>query len=838
MYGISSLFETVYFEETGEKYARQEVRQAAKPYIDYLKRVQKWHKGRSVSWTVRRPDKDEAAGVGGGQNWPRGRGRLGRHKGVPVSLDEIDDADTRRIISAAEALGYVYDYDPDEGPKVTKDDMINIKSIDEGNRLVWLERDPAKPCLKAERNTYHTAMMIRAMEEMLYRPRPGHMPLHRLFRRKSGAAWPRFEVREVDRWFFLRDGVEGADEQKRFVRTALGTPDFAFLEGPPGSGKTAVLCELAAQMAAHSKRVLFCASTHVAVDNLLERITEKGNGAATHMVPIRIGESEKVSDAASRYEYNTFIRTVGEDMHSALSGLRSRARAQDAMLEVVDGRDRGEALGRMVRDHANLVCGTTVGILGHPDIRKGTMRRFDMMILDEASKTTLQEFLVPAVHADRWVIAGDTRQLVPYTDQDDMAMHVGACVEPALGEACLDVFMAKKRGRAIVLDGLDQAAEQAYREQCEKLGVKVRRAGAGAGAGGAPGVGKGEVLIGTRVEVADAAPKRPGAVQGGSTKGARGPRRGWGERAWAEEVAWRIGIHWHGMGDAAAAAGGRASTLSDEIDMLMPAHDGGGGTRQWIDTVKRIAVPSVLEVIQDGFPVGHDGDGDTILERGMSRGDFGKRHVLLEWQHRMHPDIAAFSHRHVYRERALGTPDGMTDKRAWQYGRYRSRAVWIGVRGRRAGGAGSASNREEASRMADEVVAFAEFAKGNRRPDGEPWEVAVLPFYVGQLGLLQGHMRRLDPQGGPHTFRLPRDRPSVLVKLHTVDSFQGHEADLVLLGLTNSYPTLFLANPNRLNVALTRARYQCVIFGDRAAMSKEPILKALASEIPHWTGVG
>ena len=164
MYGISSLFETVYFEESGEKYARQEVKQAAKPYIDYLKRVQKWHKGRSVSWKVRRPDKDEVPGARGGQNRPRGRGKLERHKGVPVSLDEVDDADIRRIISAAETLGHVYDYDPNEGLKVNKKDMINITSIDEDNLLVWLERDPAKPYLKAERNTYQTMMMIRAIE--------------------------------------------------------------------------------------------------------------------------------------------------------------------------------------------------------------------------------------------------------------------------------------------------------------------------------------------------------------------------------------------------------------------------------------------------------------------------------------------------------------------------------------------------------------------------------------------------------------------------------------------------------------------------------------------------
>jgi superfamily I DNA and/or RNA helicase len=48
-----------------------------------------------------------------------------------------------------------------------------------------------------------------------------------------------------------------------------------------------------------------------------------------------------------------------------------------------------------------------------------------------------------------------------------------------------------------------------------------------------------------------------------------------------------------------------------------------------------------------------------------------------------------------------------------------------------------------------------------------------------------------------------------------VDRFQGHEADVVYLAFVNRRPTYFLQSPNRLNVALTRARYQLVIVGNR-----------------------
>ena len=80
-----SLFEAVCSEKSGEAYWQREVRQIAMPYIDYLRRVQKWHRDRSVSWKVKRPDGE--GGAGAGRASPRGQsGRKGRQRGIPVSL--------------------------------------------------------------------------------------------------------------------------------------------------------------------------------------------------------------------------------------------------------------------------------------------------------------------------------------------------------------------------------------------------------------------------------------------------------------------------------------------------------------------------------------------------------------------------------------------------------------------------------------------------------------------------------------------------------------------------------------------------------------------------------
>ena len=58
----------------------------------------------------------------------------------------------------------------------------------------------------------------------------------------------------------------------------------------------------------------------------------------------------------------------------------------------------------------------------------------------------------------------------------------------------------------------------------------------------------------------------------------------------------------------------------------------------------------------------------------------------------------------------------------------------------------------------------------------------------------------------------------------------------MLISFAQPHPTNFLESPNRLNVALTRARYQRVVIGDRQKMRDaraSSLLKALAENDPY-----
>ena len=85
-------------------------------------------------------------------------------------------------------------------------------------------------------------------------------------------------------------------------------------------------------------------------------------------------------------------------------------------------------LAEMVLRRSNLVCATIGGVVNHPQIKDALRDKqvppkaiFDVLIIDEASKTTFTEFLIPAIFCKKWVLVGDVAQLPPYANQEDIA---------------------------------------------------------------------------------------------------------------------------------------------------------------------------------------------------------------------------------------------------------------------------------------------------------------------------------------------------------------------------------------------------------------------------------
>ncbi|CAO1322922.1 unnamed protein product, partial [Diamesa hyperborea] len=71
------------------------------------------------------------------------------------------------------------------------------------------------------------------------------------------------------------------------------------------------------------------------------------------------------------------------------------------------------------------------------------------------------------------------------------------------------------------------------------------------------------------------------------------------------------------------------------------------------------------------------------------------------------------------------------------------------------------------------------------------------------------------------------------VDVYTIDSAQGLESDIVILSVTKTRGVGFLANPQRLNVALTRAKKALYVCGNFNSLRNESVWKALLDDAKH-----
>lgn len=341
------------------------------------------------------------------------------------------------------------------------------------------------------------------------------------------------------------EGVEPTDkdfddEKRSILASALGMQDILAIEGPPGTGKTKLITEIVVQwLQRHpDHRILLSSQTHIALDNVLERVAELDPS----LDMIRIGRSDepRISDFsktlllehrveswitevkhASEADMRRWADANGVDRNAVAVGMKVERLKQvlkkaaeisayikeqeaerDDMEQSVDSGADGLDLGELEEettqldseigacrqalkalaiteadlrtelscmgpyaaalatssdavelgewaDHvlsdeptiqacrnrlelledwqlrvgrspdfnaamlasARIIAGTCVGIAGVKGMDDVV---YDLCIIDEASKATATEMLIPMTRSKRWIVVGDPRQLPPF----------------------------------------------------------------------------------------------------------------------------------------------------------------------------------------------------------------------------------------------------------------------------------------------------------------------------------------------------------------------------------------------------------------------------------------
>lgn len=214
---------------------------------------------------------------------------------------------------------------------------------------------------------------------------------------------------------------------------------------------------------------------------------------------------------------------------------------------------------------------------------------------------------------------------------------------------------------------------------------------------------------------------------------------------------------------------------------------------------------------------------DTAFEQLMTRPDAGGFSHMLNVQHRMSDALMAFSNAQFY--------GGALSSHGANAGQI------LALSGAHAADAAAELRVDAPFEVVDTAGAgFEEHQAGvgaSRENLGEARVVAHFVQHALDAGVPASRIGVITPYRAQvgQLATLLEDAVAAGLEVDSVDGFQGREKDVIVFSAVRSNHTGevgFLADPRRLNVALTRARFKCVVVADLGTVSSTPVFAALS----------
>jgi predicted DNA helicase len=263
---------------------------------------------------------------------------------------------------------------------------------------------------------------------------------------------------------------DSTNNQVKAVKKAVGNQNIFLIQGPPGTGKTTVIAEIIQQLIEKGEKVLVSGQNHVAVDNVLEKLSQFPN-----LNLLRVGNPDRIDKQLLKYcidnlledykvDFKNFISNqlliVGEYLRCKSIGLEKNELKKSlnqfvnslvvnygVLKEVYKERhfillhgiteltakelkETTELLRKWIEDSNNeyeillkpliynsidVVFATCIGIKSD-ELFKEKNFKFDTVIIDEAGKANIAESLVAIELGQKVILVGDQKQLPPYMD--------------------------------------------------------------------------------------------------------------------------------------------------------------------------------------------------------------------------------------------------------------------------------------------------------------------------------------------------------------------------------------------------------------------------------------
>lgn len=212
-----------------------------------------------------------------------------------------------------------------------------------------------------------------------------------------------FEARNREKFLTNLDQSQKA----AFLMATDGNP-VSLIKGPPGTGKTHVIEAIINYLVRERKeKVLVSSQTHVAIDNVLDKIMSDSK----MIIPKRI------TNRKNKYDNEHIDKTLFNIWNKNLRQFLSKSLNQKISKQIITSLNsfKGKKLfDYSIKNHEIKVIGVTTtasqtaGKKGY-EILKG----FDWLIIDEVSKCPITEVIRYLPYVKRIIMVGDDYQLAP-----------------------------------------------------------------------------------------------------------------------------------------------------------------------------------------------------------------------------------------------------------------------------------------------------------------------------------------------------------------------------------------------------------------------------------------
>lgn len=219
--------------------------------------------------------------------------------------------------------------------------------------------------------------------------------------------------------------------QKKAILTCMASQDVSMIHGPPGTGKTTTVVEFILQAVKHQKtKILACAPSNIAVDNIIERLAQ----AEPKLNIVRIGHPARLLESVQKFcldalvfkgnEYGSQTASVRKDMNKLQLRLnktneknaRKEIYAEFKMLKK-DLRQIEHQHINQILSSADVICSTLTSAadkqLSNYARNKLQDGLFDLVVVDECAQAIEPAAWIAINQGKKLVMAGDHCQLDP-----------------------------------------------------------------------------------------------------------------------------------------------------------------------------------------------------------------------------------------------------------------------------------------------------------------------------------------------------------------------------------------------------------------------------------------